>query len=35
VALVAGVTMVLCIFAALIPAIKAASLRPVAGLRHD
>jgi lipoprotein-releasing system permease protein len=35
VVLVAGVTMVLCIGAALIPALKAASLRPVDGLRHD
>jgi len=35
VVLVAGVTMLLCILAALIPAIKAASLRPVDGLRHD
>lgn len=33
--LVAGVTMLLCIGAALIPAIKAAALRPVEGLRHD
>ena len=33
--LVAGVTMILCVLAALIPAIKGASLRPVDGLRHD
>ena len=33
--LVAGVTMLLCIGAAIIPALKAASLRPVDGLRHE
>ncbi len=32
---VAGVTMTLCIVAALLPAFKAAGLRPVDGLRHD
>ncbi|MBE7453921.1 MAG: ABC transporter permease [Kofleriaceae bacterium] len=35
VAMVAGVTMVLCVTAALIPALKAASLRPVEGLRDE
>lgn len=35
VVMVAGVTMILCILAALIPAVLAAHLRPVAGLRHD
>ena len=33
--LVAAVTMVLCIGAAIIPALKAASMRPVDGLRHE
>jgi lipoprotein-releasing system permease protein len=35
VALVAGVTMLLCVGAALIPSLKATSLRPVEGLRHE
>ncbi len=35
VVLVAGVTMLLCVLAALIPALKAASLRPVEGLRQE
>jgi lipoprotein-releasing system permease protein len=33
--LVAVVTMILCVGAAMIPALKAASLRPVDGLRHE
>jgi len=33
--LVAGVSMVLCVGAAIIPALKAASMRPVDGLRHE
>jgi lipoprotein-releasing system permease protein len=33
--LVAAVTMVLCVGAAIIPALKASSLRPVDGLRND
>jgi len=33
--LVAGITMALCLVATLIPTFKAASLRPVVGLRHD
>ncbi len=33
--LVAGITMALCLVATLIPTIKAASLRPVVGLRHE
>ncbi len=33
--LVAGITMVLCLIATLIPTAKAASLRPVVGLRHE
>jgi lipoprotein-releasing system permease protein len=33
--LVAGITMALCLVATLIPTFKAASLRPVVGLRHE
>jgi lipoprotein-releasing system permease protein len=33
--LVAGITMALCLVATLIPTWKAASLRPVVGLRHE
>jgi lipoprotein-releasing system permease protein len=33
--MVAGITMVLCLIATLIPTFKAASLRPVVGLRHE
>ncbi len=35
IALVAGMTMLICLVATLIPTFKAAALRPVDGLRHD